>query len=292
MSILQELLGLYEAKDHLGEREYSTWSGWRAACKKANPDVWFEGDKDIAQAMVGPKPYKHGETKAIGEWDGDKGSVFNITESLSKASLIKSFDHFGSKEENPHGYAELSQALKYLGADLKKDKVHSIDADGFAEDFKDKAADLGMEETEWPDEHDAIQAGFKRLGKKTGTTYLMKDDTVLLISDDVPPTFFIKEGVELTEAVLDGEHLREDLTEGKGPFGIKMGGVSTEELHFGFEDRANATKADRALKAAGIKFTRDSNGGIFYFNFESKADMKKAIKVAEQVIDKSEESEW
>lgn len=69
-----------EGKNHLGDTEYNTWSGWRAAAKKKNPEVWFEGDKDIAQAMVGPKPYKHGETKAIGEWDGEKGSIYTTQE--------------------------------------------------------------------------------------------------------------------------------------------------------------------------------------------------------------------
>jgi hypothetical protein len=65
-----------EAKNHMGETEYSTFKSWKEACKKANAAVWFEGDADIAQAMVGPKPYKRGETVAIGEWDGDKGVLF------------------------------------------------------------------------------------------------------------------------------------------------------------------------------------------------------------------------
>ena len=64
---LATLATLAEAKNYLGEKEYTTWKSWKAAVKKANPAAWIEGDEDIAQAMVGPKPYKRGETKAIGE---------------------------------------------------------------------------------------------------------------------------------------------------------------------------------------------------------------------------------
>jgi hypothetical protein len=75
MNILQELLAL-EAKNHLGETEYTTFDSWKRAAKKKDAAVWFDGDKDIAQAMVGPKPYKKGETKSIGEWDGAVGSIY------------------------------------------------------------------------------------------------------------------------------------------------------------------------------------------------------------------------
>ena len=65
-----------EAKDAHGNTEYNTYDSWKRACKKANTDCWIEGDRDIAQAMVGPKPYKHGQTIAIGEWDGATGVVY------------------------------------------------------------------------------------------------------------------------------------------------------------------------------------------------------------------------
>jgi len=65
-----------EGLNHLGDKEYQTYDSWKAACKKCCETYWIDGNKDIAQAMVGPKPYKRGETKAIGEWDGEKGSVF------------------------------------------------------------------------------------------------------------------------------------------------------------------------------------------------------------------------
>ena len=67
---------LMEAKNHLDETEYSSWASWRAAIKKHFPDFWIDGDKEIANAMVGPKPFKKGETKSVGEWDGEKGVIY------------------------------------------------------------------------------------------------------------------------------------------------------------------------------------------------------------------------
>ncbi len=86
MTKLKELVSIAEAKNYLGDKEYTTWKSWKAAVKKANPAAWIEGDEDIAQAMVGPKPYKQGETKSIGEWGGDVGSIFavEIKEALEK----------------------------------------------------------------------------------------------------------------------------------------------------------------------------------------------------------------
>ena len=68
-----------ETKNHMGETEYSSWSSWRAAVKKHFPDFWIDGDKEIANAMIGPKPFKKGETKSVGEWDGEKGVIYAHT---------------------------------------------------------------------------------------------------------------------------------------------------------------------------------------------------------------------
>jgi hypothetical protein len=78
-------LGVNAAKDHLGDKEYNTFAGWKAACRKVAPSVWFEGDKDIGEAFVGPKPYKKGETQSIGQWGGDTGTVYkNAAETVKK----------------------------------------------------------------------------------------------------------------------------------------------------------------------------------------------------------------
>jgi hypothetical protein len=76
MSLLKSLLELTESKNHLGERTFETFSGWKAACKKVNKAAWFDGDEDICNAFVGPRPYKRGESLAVGEWDGAIGCIF------------------------------------------------------------------------------------------------------------------------------------------------------------------------------------------------------------------------
>jgi hypothetical protein len=57
-----------DALNHLGEREYQTYSAWRAAAKAAGA-TRFEGDKDIAAAIGA-------DGKHVGEWGGDKGSIY------------------------------------------------------------------------------------------------------------------------------------------------------------------------------------------------------------------------
>ena len=58
----------WDSKDgtnHLGERTFQTYNAWRASCKAINPNVQFEGDKDMCQAKPG-----------IGEWDGNEGIIY------------------------------------------------------------------------------------------------------------------------------------------------------------------------------------------------------------------------
>lgn len=69
-----------EAKNHLGEKEYATYSGWKAAIKKQYPGKTIEwiGDKDIGEAHI--------DGQCVGEWGGDTGSVRNMNEALSSSS--------------------------------------------------------------------------------------------------------------------------------------------------------------------------------------------------------------
>ena len=62
-----------EAKDAHGEAEYQTFAAWKRAAKQKHEGVWFDGDEDIANAMVGDKPFKRGKTRSVGEWDGSVG---------------------------------------------------------------------------------------------------------------------------------------------------------------------------------------------------------------------------
>jgi hypothetical protein len=59
-----EQTSAYEAKNHMGEREFQTYAGWKRACKMIKPDANFTGDRDI-------------DGCEIGEWDGAVGSIFN-----------------------------------------------------------------------------------------------------------------------------------------------------------------------------------------------------------------------
>jgi hypothetical protein len=77
-ALVRHLLAKYvvEAKNDMGDNTQRTYTGWKRAIKAKYPDVWFDGDADICNAMVGPKPYVRGETKGVGEWDGDCGTVY------------------------------------------------------------------------------------------------------------------------------------------------------------------------------------------------------------------------
>lgn len=65
---IENLRHVVEAKNHMGETEYNTYSGWRAACKRAGANS-FDGDRDICQALK--------DGKGVGEWDGATGSVYD-----------------------------------------------------------------------------------------------------------------------------------------------------------------------------------------------------------------------
>jgi hypothetical protein len=73
---------------------------------------------------------------------------------------------------------------------------------------------------------------------------------------------------------------------------VKQGGKRDEDATFGFESKSNAAKTAKALKASGIKFERNSNFGIEYFHFDSMKDLRAAVKIAQGVIDFSQEHEW
>lgn len=64
--------------NHLGERTYYTYAGWKRACKELNPNVKFEGNKDICNALPG-----------IGEWYGDTGSIYNVKETKKNPTVRK-----------------------------------------------------------------------------------------------------------------------------------------------------------------------------------------------------------
>lgn len=61
-----------ESVNHMGEREYQTYAGWKRAIKLAHPGCTFRGDVDIGAAVVNGKD--------VGEWDGAIGCIFKPSE--------------------------------------------------------------------------------------------------------------------------------------------------------------------------------------------------------------------
>jgi hypothetical protein len=65
----------------------TTYAGWKSTIKKQHPEAHFEGDKGICQA------FKTKGGKGVGEWDGDKGSVYKAAEAkpIRKQVLAKDY---------------------------------------------------------------------------------------------------------------------------------------------------------------------------------------------------------
>lgn len=64
----QEKKEVTESVNHMGEKEYQTYAGWKRAVKAAHPTCTFRGDIDIGAAVV--------DGKDVGEWDGAVGCIF------------------------------------------------------------------------------------------------------------------------------------------------------------------------------------------------------------------------
>lgn len=101
--------------------EVATFGGWKAKVKKSYPSAWYEGDKDICQAFIGPKPYTKGETIGVGEWGGDSGYV-----TPGKAAPVKEgWDQEGAKTPKLSPKAEM--AMKKRAA--KKEEEEEVSAE-------------------------------------------------------------------------------------------------------------------------------------------------------------------
>lgn len=173
---------------------------------------------------------------------------------LKPATRVKALDHFGSETENPGGHRDIKNTMKFLDIEsLAKDKLHSIDSDGNAADFKKHARNLGFKELEYPDNNDAKLAGFERVGVKNGTTFWKKGNALLLLAKDTPPTFMIKEG-------------QEQLTEGAGNLArsIENWMEATKTYHFESERGVrNFTKLVGILGYRSLEdFLADNSGAI------------------------------
>jgi hypothetical protein len=101
---------LTESLNHLGEREYITYTGWKLALKKKYPNlpIKIDGDRDIASALI--------NGVGVGEWDGAAGSIYNLKPEL----LVKMQQGGVPVVENTQPVAEQGDAeawKKSLGPD-------------------------------------------------------------------------------------------------------------------------------------------------------------------------------
>jgi hypothetical protein len=144
--------------NHMNERTFETYAGWKKACKKMNPDVWFDGDEDIANAMVGPKPYVRGKTRSIGEWDGAEGSVYNTS------AVAESSELWNKEDEMEDSYAKGMRAGAGAANPYKKGtKDHDFWNEG-QKDSKDDAERGNVKEsvTDYDDKHNSNKSGKTR----------------------------------------------------------------------------------------------------------------------------------
>lgn len=66
-----------EAKNHMEENTYQSVASWKRALKAKHGDkVWYQPHEGTNDAFIGPKPFKKGETKQVGDWDDTTGTVY------------------------------------------------------------------------------------------------------------------------------------------------------------------------------------------------------------------------
>jgi hypothetical protein len=195
MSTILELLQLSEAKNHMGERSFTTYEGWRRAIKKEYPDAWFDGDKDIANAMIGTKPYKAGETNQVGEWDGAEGSIHNFKTTneakngpkIKPQKLAPGFYVCDEDDAPIHGPFPTDKKASREADNLNGGKNRGYRAEYWnGKRFEDHTLALGaMNESEDSDNLDALEAwqaavrkAYPDVASKIRFRSNVKDDTV------------------------------------------------------------------------------------------------------------------
>ena len=105
----------YDAKDdvnYLGEKVFHTYESWKVACKRVNPNVVFEGNRDICEAKPG-----------VGQWDGVTGVIYKTDDEAYDPTTPKNI----LKEK------ELAKARGVAAAD---EKIISINTPKWSGDIK------------------------------------------------------------------------------------------------------------------------------------------------------------
>jgi len=104
-----------DAKDdvnYLGEKVFHTYESWKVACKRVNPNVVFEGDRDICEAKPG-----------VGQWDGVTGVIYKTDD--------EAYDPL-----DPENIAEEKELAKARGVAAADEKIISINTPKWSGDIK------------------------------------------------------------------------------------------------------------------------------------------------------------
>lgn len=209
-----------EAANHMGEREYTTYGSWKAACKKAYPGCGFRGDKDIGAATI--KADTKLGFKDVGEWDGAVGTVYNdITETLVSevaltAEQAAEFIRRANNGETFGGmtgdHPALSRLYDSVCSDLSP-KYHPDDDFEKIDDemYKRLANDYNIRESVDPSK-DAkklrerlkkLKADLRDMGNKPGSHD--EADAIDTIRDEIAD---VERALRRTEALTEGAKMR------------------------------------------------------------------------------------
>ena len=169
-----------DATNYNGEKVFQTYEAWKRACKQIDPNVKFEGDRDICQAGK------------VGEWDGDKGIIYNTKDSDQ--------DFYTVKDSKPTAKDKLLKGLDSLKRRVK---------DAFGMNIEEKQKEFDVRNIE----KETIENNAFRKVIFTGNTLqlvlmslLPNEDIGMEVHDKVDQFFRVEEGEGLLEIKDQGTY--------------------------------------------------------------------------------------
>jgi len=131
-----------EMKNHLGEREFQTYEGWKRAVKKIDINAEFTGDREIDNAV------------GIGEWDGSVGCIYNTNPEPDKQTVATVCNRWAL---TIHEARRVRDYLRGSQTSAEFDKLNARES-AAVNDYE-KMTDDGVEQ-------DAAMNSFERLGER------------------------------------------------------------------------------------------------------------------------------
>jgi len=96
-----------DATNHMGERQFDTYEAWKRAVKQIDPNVRFDGNKDICQGGN------------VGEWDGAHGIIYSkdsTKDTLTKESYLKKYNELWVKVRESKNREDKEKILEDIEA--------------------------------------------------------------------------------------------------------------------------------------------------------------------------------